>query len=266
MKKPCRKLIVSIASMILVSVILAINSFAEELPTSEDLKNKWYETRFYPIFYDDNLWAKYDLETFYDIENPPMDLLLTMPSDELAKLMMYYPHVLHVTNFWGTDGEQEYDTFFSFCESFSDIFYVLLKRDDGITSLLNAYRISGATAEWLVGDGRNWTTSDDMFRWYAEVACSQFITHYADHFSPEECELANEIIDEKNEIYSRTDELTTYYLNMSHIEVNENYTKEIVRSNYLTDSEIRKKEKVIKDTIAKIISASLQLCLSCYTR
>lgn len=218
----------------------------------EDLKNAWYETRYYPIYQDGPEWQKHSMEDTFEINNPPYDLLFSMPSDELAYLLFESPYLTQLLTYYGEDGCNEYTTFFAFMEHHSDIFYELLRREDGITAILNRYRSSGVDASWL-NNTANTDTTKGMYRWWAEIFGSQFLHEYSDVFTEEETDLARLIMSEKNSIYdasSGSPNSDPIYFDVSDIEYRSGNSAGVVRVKFLSEYEISEREKAFNDAAA----------------
>ncbi len=218
----------------------------------EDLKNTWYETRYYPIYQDGPEWQKHSMEDTFEINNPPYDLLFSMSSDELADLLFESPYLTQLLTYYGEDGCNEYTTFFAFMEHHSDIFYELLRREDGITAILNRYRSSGVDASWL-NNTANTDMTKGMYRWWAEIFGSQFMHEYSDVFTEEETDLARLIMSEKNSIYdasSGSPNSDPIYFDVSDIEYRSGNSAGVVRAKFLSEYEISEREKAFNDAAA----------------
>ncbi len=113
------------------------------------MKNSWYETRYYPIYYGNPEWGKHSMDEVFDANNPPLDLLFSMSSEELAALLFESPYLTQMLAYYGEDGHIDYSTMFWFLELHSDIFYELLRREDGVTAILVQYQNSGIDEQWL---------------------------------------------------------------------------------------------------------------------
>ena len=144
--------------------------------------------------------------------------------------------------------------FFDFCEEQSNIFYELLRREDGVTGLLEAYQNSGYDGN----TEKMYESYEETNKWYAEVFGSQFICFYADHFTEEECELANRIIEEKTKVYSQMDSDMTFDLNFSPIMPASNAQTGEVRTNYLSEEGIKEREKEVEEARQKTQSQDPQ--------
>lgn len=214
---------------------------ADRVVTSQEVKERWYDTRYYPFTSVNEDWQMYDdplYSSALDELNPPLDLLVSMSTEELAELMQEYPLMGKITSYFDNDGKQDYEAFFSFLEANCDIFYELLRRDDGITCLLQEYR----TNEYVNTLYNNIYTVTDRNKWrFAEIFGSQFIHYYARHFTEDEYGLAIQIIEEKKKQYSRDYRLSNY-LDLPEIEAPGGEEKGKIRTNYLTPEEIEEKE------------------------
>ncbi|MBP5701303.1 MAG: hypothetical protein J6W85_02510 [Lachnospiraceae bacterium] len=218
----------------------------------EELKNIWYETRYYPIYQDGPEWQKHSMEDTFEINNPPYDLLFSMSSDELADLLFESPYLTQLLTYYGEDGCNEYTTFFAFMEHHSEIFYELLRREDGITAILDRYRSSGVDASWL-NNTANTDTTKGMYRWWAEIFGSQFMHEYSDVFTEEETDLARLILSEKNSIYDASSGSPLSdgsYFDVSDIEYRTGNTAGMIRAKFLSEDEISEKEKTFIEAAA----------------
>lgn len=137
--------------------------------------------------------------------------------------------------------------FFWFLEINCDIFYELLRREDGITCLLEEYRANEPGEVNLSG------------RWYAELFGCQFIRYYAHHFTENEYALAGQIIEEKRELYSLLDDSSLYYLDLPEIELFTGEETSDIRTNYLDQEEIQEKEDKLAAALLQIQSRDSSL-------
>lgn len=212
-------------------------NFEKERPQSwaEEKKKQWYETHYYPLPRGSEEWynAKCDFFEFYDLMNPPLDLLLSMSTQELAKLMQDYPDMDRMMIFFDEKGNQDYIAFFGAIETDSDIFYELLRREDGITCLLEEYRARDVEA---------FTVDGDYMKFYTEIFGCQFIRYYAHHFTESEYALASQIIEEKKEQYSTLADTKLYYLDLPELEAPTGEEVGDIRTNYMWSEEIRERE------------------------
>ena len=197
------------------NVEVIFDNEVQELSSNDDsLKNTWYETRYYPIYMGGPELGKHGMEEIFDVNNPPLDLLFSMPSDELAALLFESPYLTQMLTYFGEDGHIDYSTMFGFLELHSDIFYELLRREDGIMAILEHYQNSGIDIQWF--EDENYDSLDK--KWLAEVFGSQFIRSYSVIFTKEETDLAKQIISEKNNVYLNTEKANQEYFNVSDIE------------------------------------------------
>jgi hypothetical protein len=205
----------------------------------DSLKNTWYETRYYPIYYGNPEWGKHNMDEVLDANNPPLDLLFSMPSEELAALLFESPYLTQMLTYYGEDGNIDYSMIFRFLELHSDIFYELLRREDGITEILVQYQNSGIDAQWF-DDG----SYDSMEgKWLAEVFGSQFVLYYSVIFTEDETNLAKQIISEKNNVYLNSENADPEYFNVSDIDYHDGNSAGEVRVMYLDQDEISEKEE-----------------------
>ena len=224
-----------------------LNIVAVNAATAEELKERWYDTRYYPLYDGCEEWENheyFDYTVTLDILNPPSDLLLSMSTEELAGLMQEYPQMWQMMTYFGTDGKMDYDLFFLFVETNCDIFYELLRREDGISCLLEEYRTNEL-------DMNEKITSSDQ-EWLAEVFGCQFIRYYANRFTDDEYALASQIIEEKKKLYSTWDDSSLYYFDLPEIELPTREEVGSIRTNYLDPEEIQEKED-------KLAAALLQM-------
>ena len=197
------------------NVEVIFDNEVQELSSNDDsLKNTWYETRYYPIYMGGPELGKHGMEEIFDVNNPPLDLLFSMPSDELAALLFESPYLTQMLTYFGEDGHIDYSTMFGFLELHSDIFYELLRREDGIMAILEHYQNSGIDIQWF--EDENYDSLDK--KWLAGGFGSQFIRSYSVIFTKEETDLAKQIISEKNNVYLNTEKANQEYFNVSDIE------------------------------------------------
>jgi len=231
---------------------IEVKAVTQEEITAKDMKDRWYDTRYYPSYKEYKQWRKYSMNDILDILNPPLDLLLSMSTEELADLMQDYPCMGQIMTYINPDGSMAYHLYFSFIEMYCDIFYELLRREDGIICLLEEYRKSKYVE--MLNEGGN--SSEDIYQMsYAEIFGCQFIRHYAHHFTENEYELARQIIEEKKELYSLLDNTNLYFLDLPEIEAPTGEKESSIRTNYLRPEEIQEKED-------KLAAALLQLQLN----
>ena len=219
-----------------------INAMVVNAETVEEIKERWCDTHYYPIYQGNEEWQKHDMSDTLDILNPPLDLLLSMSTEELAKLMQEYPLMGQITTYYGPDGEQDYITFFSFLEINCDIFYELLRREDGITCLLQEYQTHELDVKKLNEGAYSSVETEQM--WFTEIFGCQFIRYYAHHFTDNEYALASQIVEEKKELYSLLDDTLLYYFDLPEIEATDRENMSDIRTNYLSPEEIQEKEDV----------------------
>ena len=189
------------------------------------LKDIWYETRYYPIYPGNDEWGKHNMDEVFDINNPPSDLLDSMPSDELADLLFASPYLEQMLTYYGEDGHIDYSMMFGFLELHSDIFSELLRRENGITEILKWYKNSGVDLQLFESESYN-SSDEEWRRFLAEVFGSQFIRSYSGLFTKEETELAKQIIAVKNDIYLEAPNADGEYFNTSDIDHSDGYVVE----------------------------------------
>ena len=227
------------------NVEIVFHDEAQELSSNDDsLKNSWYETRYYPIYMGGPEWGKHGMEETFDVNNPPLDLLFSMPSDELAALLFESPYLTQMLTYFGEGGHINYSTMFGFLELHSDIFYELLRREDGIMAILEHYQNSGIDIQWF--EDENYDSLDK--KWLAEVFGSQFIRSYSVIFTKEETDLAKQIVSEKNNVYLNTEKASQEYFNVSDIEYHDGNRAGDVRAMYMTQDQISERENSFKIT------------------
>lgn len=199
-----------LAIVTMLVVVLSCFSFGTNAEASGTaLKDTWYTTHTFPMNPECKEWMEYSLEENLNILNPPEDLLQSMTSEELAKLMMDYPHLWVLTSY----EFQEKNFFWDYLTNNCDIYKELLNREDGIDCLLDEYLLSDFDAEVYNKNpyaiyGYNQTAN-------AEVFGCQFVNHiicnldiYNNHY-----EFISKVITEKSEKYSLLGENDTkFYL------------------------------------------------------
>lgn len=233
---------------ILIISFMTIYPLHVDASTVEDLKNEWYDTHFYPIYQGNAEWQKHSMEETLEINNPPYELLLSMTSEELAELVFAYPGLTQITTYYNTDGENDYGQFFVFMESESDIFFELLRREDGISAILKQYQKSGVDSKWFEEEAYN-NSENDQNRWYSEVFGSQFIHLYSKKFTKEESDLAKRIISEKNSVYVESPNAAREYFDISDIEYYEGNSAGQVRTIYMDAEKIAERETKIDSVV-----------------
>ena len=233
---------------------MVVDAATTEEVTAEEKKNQWYDTGYYPLHQGIEEW-QYNYPDVLDILNPPPDLLLSMPTEELADLMQEYPLMWQMMTYFGPDGQQSYTTFFAFMEDHCDIFYELLRREDGISCLLEEYR----TNEYIWKRKNNEFSYDEIDQMFlAEIFGCQFIRYYSHHFTDNEYQLASQIIEEKKELYSiTTDDL--YYLDLPEIEPPSGEEVSSIRTNHLSPEEIEEKEDKFATALLQMESTEKSL-------
>lgn len=236
--------------ILIVLLTLSTNELYIKASSIDELKNVWYETHYYPIYFGGAEWGKHSMEEMFEINNPPIDLLISMTSEELASLLFESPYLPQITTYFNESGQNDYSTFFMFLENHSDIFYELLRREDGITAILKQYQNNGVDTEWFEKETYN-TSGDEQNRWYSEVFGSQFIHLYSPVFTKDEVSLANQIIEEKNRIYMSSANASSAYFDTSVIGFCEGNISGVIRSQYLSSEEISKKENEWSEVIAQ---------------
>lgn len=230
-----------------------MNSLSADAATVDELKSNWNVTRYYPIYEGSPEWQKHSMEDTLEANNPPYELLFDMSSAELATLLFEYPAMPQMTTYYGEDGGVDYTQFCMFLELKSDIFYELLRREDGMTAILTTYQNSGVDAQWFADEVYDQSDADQR-KWYAEVFGSQFIRMYAKVFTEEEAALAKHVIQEKNEIYSKADNASPEYFAISDIENGDSHSTAQVRALFLSQDQIAEREAAFREAAASIPS------------
>ena len=100
---------------------------AEDL---EEILEKWYELRDYPMKPGDEGWDRMDYGEILKVVNPPQELIDSMSTRELADLMLHYPLL----------NEMDTEETLRIMSGKSQIFLELRWRKDGTKELLNALR------------------------------------------------------------------------------------------------------------------------------
>lgn len=237
-----------IACAFVIFSFMTVNSLRVDASTVEDLKNIWYDTHYYPINQKNAEWQKHSMEETLEANNPPYDLLFSMTSEELAELIFAYPGLPQITTYYNTDGENDYGQFCEFLEIQSDIFYELLRREDGILAILKQYQKSGVDHKWFAEEAYN-NSEDDQSRWYSEVFGSQFIHLYSKIFTKEETDLAKQIISEKNSVYVESPNARQEYFDISDIEYCEGNSAGQVRTIYMDAEKIAERETKFNNAV-----------------
>ncbi len=240
-----RKALLPVTTLVLCIALLLIGSLQVQAATTEEVKERWYDTHYYPLYPGNEEWQKHDMFATLDILNPPHDLLLSMSTQELAALMQEHPLMSQITTYYGEDGNQDYGIFYAFMETNSDIFYELLRREDGFTCILEAYRNHEIDTELL--NKTDYASVEEADRahtmWWQEIYGCQFIRYYAPHFTESEYGKACEIIEEKKEQYATLSDTNLYYLDLPDIEPGTTKEAPAVRTNYLSEAQIQEKEE-----------------------
>lgn len=212
--------------------------------TVEEVKQRWYDTRYYPIYYGNEEWQKHDMLDALYIMNPPEDLLISMPTEELAQLMQEHPCLYQMMTYYDEDGRQDYMSLFMFLELHSDIFYEILRREDGIICLMKEYETNDVDLD-IIGAEPYIYDKENTDKWYAELFGCQFIMHYSHCFTDDEYAMASRILAEKSVQYSeKLREGTLYWLKLQNLEPDPPTGEAVsnIRTNYLTTEEIQEKE------------------------
>lgn len=240
-----------IACAFVIVSFMTINSLRVDASTVEDLKNIWYDTHYYPIYQGSSEWQKHSMKETLEANNPPYELLFSMTSEELAELIFAYPGLPQITSYYNTDGGYDYGQFCLFLESESDIFYELLRREDGILAILKQYQKSGVDPKWFAEEAYN-NSEDDQNRWYSEIFGSQFIHLYSKMFTKEETDLAKQIISEKNSVYAESPNACQEYFDISDIEYYEGNFAGQVRTMYMDAEKITKRETEFNNAVVSV--------------
>ncbi len=195
MKKINQKIITNCFLCIFAVMVLMLCGNSTKAASKEELKRIWYETNNYPIAVGDEGWYDYGMMDIFDILNPPQELLESYSSAKLAELMMTYPYLWVLPSYEINNIEY----FFGYVQH-CDIYKELMDRENGIKSILLAYRNSDISLGLLNSDPYVvWMLNTEV---NAEIFGCQFIKHFIDIFDAEEQELANAIIAEKEQLYN----------------------------------------------------------------
>jgi len=237
-----RIIIIAICLFIFYQGSAVVNAGKEPAVPVEEMKARWYDTHYYPIYYGNEEWQKHDMYDFLDIVNPPEDLLLSMPTNELAKLMQEHPCLPQMNTYLDYDGKIDYETLFSFLEVNSDILYELLRREDGITCLLQEYQSNDVDLKKM-----NEETYDEesQAKWYAEMFGCHFIIYYSPLFSESEYIMAREILEEKSKrYYAELEDYQLEYMSLEDLTIEPPSGEPVkkIRTKYLDEEEIQEKE------------------------
>lgn len=252
--KKRNRVFVTMLTLFFCMVLCFTNGVVVFASATQEVKERWYDTRYYPLHQYNEEWGKHDMLATLDILNPPHDLLLSMPTEELAELMQVHPLMSQITQYWDTNGEQDYAAFYEFMEENSDIFYELLRRKDGFACILEAYRKHEIDVELL--NKQDYATVEEASKaydmWWQEIYGCQFIRHYAHYFTEGEYKLALEVMKEKAEVYKGLSDTNLYYLDLPQVEWTAPVDSPAVRTNYLTEEQIQNKEKILAAALAEI--------------
>ena len=233
---------------------------AEEEPTEvlQDLRNIWFDTHYYPFYQRNEEWEeKYGVIIFSPEEchaflNPPEDLLITMSSKELAKLMQEFPELGRLYIYLDEKSIPDFEWLFMYLEEECDIFYELLRREDGIKCLLEEYQNNVVD---LVKIDYSIYEEENNDRWIAEMLGCHFIIHYAHHFTESEYVMASSILEEKSErYYTELRELELYTMSLEDLTIEPPSGEPIkkIRTNYLSEEEIQEKEEKLEAARIKL--------------
>lgn len=113
-----------------------ISSAPETEKAATKWEDIWYATREYPSKAEETEFSKLSAEEKTDVLNPPQDLLDEMTTNELAELTLRYP--LFSVMPWYDDTQK--DIQLSIYAGYSKIYEEILKRDDHVEAILQAYR------------------------------------------------------------------------------------------------------------------------------
>lgn len=196
MKKIC--IFVSCFFMIFSFSFCIINVSA----SSVDLKNRWYTERTFPMNPDSPEWMDYGLAETLDILNPPEDLLKEMTTEELANLMMNYPHLWVLTSY----EFDKKDIFWGYLSNNCSIYNELLSREDGIECLMSEYLKTDFDAN-MYNENPYIVYGYDRIS-NSEVFGCQLVNHMISNLSEysQYWDILNKVIAIKNVDYSLLDE------------------------------------------------------------
>ncbi len=213
----------------------------------EDLKQMWYEINDYPLNAQNDDEYYFYMEDALDIMNPPQDLLDSYSSQQLAELVLKHPFLWILPSY---DYEMKH-MFFGFIQ-YSDIYCELIRRDDGIMSLLEAYRSTDVDIEMINSEPYIVYTHNAAVN--AEIFGCQFINYFADTFNKDEKELADTIKKEKQDIYSNfIYDDTINYLSFKNIPGYEIYLYEVYT---MVDDAVNESENMVNNSIEDEIDES----------
>lgn len=133
-------------------------------------------------------------------------------------------------------------------------FYELLRREDGITCLLEEYRTHELDVEKF-SEG----VADPGPIWDAEIFGCQFIRHYVHCFTDSEYALASQIVEEKKGLYSSLKDALLSYVDFKEIEPAAGEKADHVSTNYLNPEEIQEKEDKLAAALLQIQSKESSL-------
>ena len=246
MKKYLKRIIaVAISFLVFYQSGAMVNAGKEPTVSVEDMKARWYDTHYYPLYYGCEEWKnpyndyKYTLMELIDILNPPEDLLISMPSQELAQLMQEHPTICRVMQLLGEGMIPDFEWLFLILERESEIFYELLRREDGIASILQAYKDN-------VYIELSYNQDSDIGKlWYAEMLGCHFILNYSSLFTESEYIMAKEILEEKSKrYYAELKDHQIEYMSLGDLTMEPPSGEPIkkIRTKYLDEDEIQEKE------------------------
>ena len=244
MKKILKSLIVlTICFVMLLRNDVLVNAEEEPSEVLQDLRNTWYETRYFPFYYGNEEFSEkykdhvFTAEEWREAENPPAEMLLTMPSEELAELLLEYPEICRMMQV--LTPFPDFGWLFGMLEIECDIFYELLRREDGITSILQAYKDNEYIEE-------SYNQGSDIGRlWYGEMLGCHFILNYSSLFTESEYIMAKEILEEKSKrYYAELKDHQIEYMSLGDLTMEPPSGEPIkkIRTKYLDEDEIQEKE------------------------
>lgn len=165
----------------------------EEPEYRSEWERIWYETRDYPLRYEDVARVEMDWGEQIQVLNPPMELIADMTTEELADLALRYPLFSQMP--WYVDEQK--DIWCSIYADYSNIFAELLQRENHVSAILNAFRDMELDIEAFESLGYY----NGVVSVQAECFVEDFVLAYGKTFTKEEQELYRNIMKERSEKY-----------------------------------------------------------------
>lgn len=168
-----------------------ISSAPETEKAATKWEDIWYATREYPSKAEETEFSKLSAEEKTDVLNPPQDLLDEMTTRELAELTLRYP--LFSVMPWYDDTQK--DIQLSIYAGYSKIYEEILKRDDHVEAILQAYR----NLELNRNASETEMLTDES--WQAEYFVENFVLANGNNFTDKQRSDYLEIVQERTETY-----------------------------------------------------------------